>query len=45
MDWSHAELIAAHLDSVLETAGPDKAITGEIIDALTIGRRYGHEVL
>ena len=44
MDWSHAELIAAHLDSVLETSGPDKAITSEIIDALTIGRRYGHEV-
>ncbi len=44
VDWSQAELIAAHLDKVLETAGAEKAVAIEIIGALTVGRRYGHEV-
>lgn len=43
VDWSQAELMASHLDTVLETAGDDKAVAKEIIDALTVGRRYGHE--
>jgi hypothetical protein len=44
MDWSQAELIAAHLDMVLETAGAEKEVASEIIGALRVGKRYGHEV-
>lgn len=44
VDWSQAELIAAHLDTVVETAGAEKSVAKEIIGALTDGRRYGHGV-
>jgi hypothetical protein len=43
-EWPQAEQIAAHLETVLETAGSDSAIAREVIEALTTGRRYGVEV-
>jgi hypothetical protein len=43
-EWSQAELIAAHLETVLETAGSEREIAREVIEALTTGRRYGVEV-
>jgi hypothetical protein len=44
LEWSQAELIAAHLVTVLENGGAMKAVAGEVVDALTSGRRYGVEV-
>jgi hypothetical protein len=43
-EWSQAEQIAAHLETVLHTAGPASAVAREVIDALATGRRYGGEV-
>jgi hypothetical protein len=42
-EWPQAELIAAHLETVLDTADAEKAVAAEVIHALISGRRYGHE--
>jgi hypothetical protein len=43
-EWPQAELIAAHLETVLDTAGAERTVAGEVVHALTSGRRYGSEV-
>ena len=43
VDWATAELIAAHLETVLETAGAEQPVASAVIDALRIGKRYGVE--
>ncbi|MBV7544450.1 hypothetical protein [Acidovorax sp. sic0104] len=42
-DWPLAELIAAHMQTVLDTAGADKSLAQEIVNALVAGTRYGQE--
>ncbi len=42
-DWPLAELIAAHMQTVLDTAGADKSLAQEIVNALLSGKRYGQE--
>jgi hypothetical protein len=44
VDWAQAELIAAHLETVIGTAGAEETVAREVVAALTKGRRYGHEV-
>jgi hypothetical protein len=44
VDWAQAELIAAHLETVIGTAGAEETVAREVVAALTTGRRYGHEV-
>ena len=41
VDWATTELIAAHLEAVLETAGDEKAIASAAINAIKVGKRYG----
>ena len=43
-DWPLAELIAAHMQTVLDTAGADKSLAQEIVNALLSGKRHGPEV-
>jgi hypothetical protein len=43
-DWAHAELIAAHLETVIDTAGADEAVALKIVAALTTGKRLHDEV-
>ena len=42
-DWAHAELIAAHLETVIDTAGADEAVALKIVAALTTGKRCGDD--
>jgi hypothetical protein len=42
-EWPQAELIAAHLETVLNTAGAEKPVAVEVFHALTSGKRYGCE--
>lgn len=42
-EWSLAELIAAHMQTVLDTAGADKPLAQELVSALLSGKRYGQE--
>ena len=43
LDWPLAEIVAAHLEPVLDTAGTDRQLAQELISALLAGKRYGHE--
>ena len=44
VSWPLAELIAAHLETVIDTAGPEASMTREVVEAMTTGERQGVEV-
>jgi hypothetical protein len=43
LEWPQAELLAAHLESRLESAGASATVAGAVVNALQTGRRYGQE--
>jgi hypothetical protein len=45
LQWDQAELLAEHLETVLGSAGVEKAVAQENIDALKSGRRYGSDAV
>jgi len=43
VEWPQAELLAAHLEPFVESAGATAEVAYKVVEAMQTGRRYAHE--